>query len=89
MAGLLGVAGHQDTAARKKKPKKKCRKLGQTCDINVKKKRCCNAALGCAQMKGKTGDFCCKQIGHNCKSSDECCGLDVCDVNKKCVAAAE
>ena len=93
LASLLGLSLQQDVTAKNQKhngknTKKKCRKLGQSCDITNKNKKCCNAKQLCAQVKNLgSGTFCCKQRGDNCSVNDDCCGTDKCS-GGKCTQAS-
>jgi hypothetical protein len=80
---LFGWAGEPETAARRKKDKnkdkKRCRKLGQTCDQSKKNKQCCSDKQLCAQISGQGSDtFCCNQRNERCSENSDCCGNDRC-----------
>jgi len=80
-ASLLGLASLAETDAKKKKNKnkKKCRNLGQTCDINKKNQQCCKNNQDCAQVQGLgSSNFCCKPQNSSCSVNTDCCG------NRKC-----
>lgn len=86
-ATLLGWAGVPTAEAKKNKKnnndKKKCRKLGQSCDQSQKNKKCCNSNQLCAQISGQgSGTFCCKQRNDNCSANSDCCGSDKCNGGK-------
>jgi len=81
LASILGMASVADVDAKKKNKKKKCRKLGQTCDINDKNKKCCNEKQDCAQVQGLgSSNFCCKSLNEGCSVNTDCCG------NRKCTS---
>jgi hypothetical protein len=77
-AALLGFTSSPSTEA--KQGKKRCRKLGETCDNTKKRKSCCASELLCAQVSQVgQANVCCRQAGQACSSSRECCGNDGCD----------
>ena len=76
-AVLLGLTGSQEAGAKKKK---KCKKLGQSCDASNKNKKCCNSKQLCAQVNHLGGgNFCCKERGSSCSFNEDCCGSDKCN----------
>jgi hypothetical protein len=93
LAGLLGLAVRGEVVAKKnhknnKNKKPKCRKLGQSCDISVKSKKCCSSKQLCAQVAHLgSGTFCCKQRDSSCSVNDDCCGTDRCN-NGKCIQSS-
>lgn len=72
-AGLgLGLAWFQESEA-KKRHKKRCKHLLDTCKPNGKRKCCKSEGLECGEP-GDPGDFvCCKPLQSVCRNSDECC----------------
>ena len=90
--GLLALAGLDDADARRRGRRRRrrpqCRRLGQTCNDEIKEQKCCRASQLCAQVTGRgSGNFCCQQIGSSCETSTDCCGNNACDVNFQCVLA--
>jgi hypothetical protein len=88
VASMLGLLNLEDAEAKKKnknknknkkKKKKKCKKHGQSCDIDVKKKKCCSEDQLCAQVSELgSGNVCCKQLNFGCSNSQDCCGDNRC-----------
>lgn len=88
-ASLVGLVGRLQTDAKKdnknnkNKDKKKCRKLGQSCNQSNKNKKCCNNKQLCAQISGQgSGTFCCKQRNDSCSDNADCCGNNKCSSGK-------
>jgi hypothetical protein len=72
LAAVLAPAVSSDADARKKK-KKRCRKLLQSCEPQGKANACCRG-LGCDPVSGETGLHCCLGRQERCSSPAECCG---------------
>lgn len=79
VASLLGIASLPEAEARKKKRRKRCRKLGQTCDINRADQQCCKSGQDCAQVQGISGNVCCKERFASCSFNEDCCGTRKCN----------
>ncbi len=75
IAGLLTLTG---VDARKKKRKKRCKKLGQTCS-NSGKRKCCNGrSCDVVGPDGLEARRCCQGNLGLCNEDRDCCGVSVC-----------
>jgi hypothetical protein len=79
----LNLLGAAETEAKKNKKKKKnrCRKLLQTCNPEGKRKCCKDLTCG---NQGSAGFQCCRSLGGQCATNEECCGLYLCGSDGKC-----
>lgn len=85
-AGLLATLGLPgDTSARKKHRRKKtrCRKLGQTCTVEGKRKCCAGRTCSAVGGEGNPQAFCCVDNGAPCQQDQDCCAPSVCSTTEK------
>ncbi|MCC7021923.1 MAG: hypothetical protein IT338_03805 [Thermomicrobiales bacterium] len=72
-ASLLGLAGFEETEAKRKK--KRCKKLNKPCKPKGKKKRCCKK-LSCSAPFGAPDNHCCRagaNVPCTTATAGECC----------------
>lgn len=83
LATALGLVAREEGAA--KKNKKKCRKLGKTCQKSGNKKKCCGS-LKCdtISFEPSTQTRCCRTIGKACAKNIDCCDQLCCDLDGTC-----
>lgn len=83
-SGMLVRLGFSDGAtARKRRKKKRCRKLGDTCTVGGKR-ACCNSRT--CRAVGGYGDpqtFCCLENSAPCQEDRDCCAPNVCAATQK------
>lgn len=80
---LLALAGRDDAEA-KKRHKKKCKKLGDSCDPSGKRK-CCHGRLCGFPINDDSLNHCCRGGGDSCtpEHQAECC-TGVCQQDLSC-----
>jgi hypothetical protein len=59
-------------ARKKRKKKKRCKKVTQSCKTGKHKRRCCNG-LRCDQVEDLDGRHCCRPLQATCGETNECC----------------
>jgi hypothetical protein len=74
IAGLLTLTG---VDARKKR-KKRCKKLGQTCSVGGKRRCCHGRTCDIVGPDGLGPTRCCQPNLGLCKQDRDCCGLSTC-----------
>lgn len=73
-AGALGLIERVDGAAKKRKNKKRrCRKLGKTCQKSDKQKCCGSLKCDTISFEPSTQTRCCKTIDQPCSDNLDCC----------------
>jgi hypothetical protein len=78
-ATLWGLLALEDTAAKKKKTKKKrCKKLSQPCKQGGKRKCCGELRCRTTSLNAGIHTFCCKTEGKPCQNESECCDPLLC-----------
>lgn len=76
-AGVSGLAaswlgfGAIEAKNKRRKRKKRCKRVTDSCTPGGKRK-CCNTLM-CGRLLGVSGRRCCRGAGASCVSGDECC----------------
>jgi hypothetical protein len=83
LAALLGLSAAD---AKKKGKKKRCRKLGATCNPGGKRKCCGKLRCDHHGINSVDQTFCCKTVGKSCKDGLDCCTpLECTGTPKQCM----
>jgi hypothetical protein len=69
----LGLASFDAAEGRRKKRKKRCRKLHQTCDLDGKTKRCCKDLACIDETNDPDVGACCRPAQMSCEEESQCC----------------
>lgn len=77
----LGLA--EDTSARKRRRKKRCRKLGQTCAVSGKRACCAGRTCSAVGGDGDPQTFCCLENSAPCQQDRDCCAPGICSPTEK------
>ena len=73
MATALGLSTFANVEARRKKHRKRCRKIHQTCKPDGKNKRCCKNLSCIDETNDPDVGRCCRDLQAVCESESECC----------------
>ena len=73
LAAALGFAAVDDAVAKRKRRRKRCRKLHQTCTLESNRKRCCKPLRCQDETFDPDIGSCCRPVQTPCESENQCC----------------